>query len=337
MCAKFTIFAARMKRLIFFLCCLCSLTLGAEQRDGYTVTLVHTSRSDAYLLVPDHTALRYPAVVLFHDHGAHFSIGKEKMVRPMPDAPDWMQTDAQAWVDKFYGGMYIGDSLARAGYVVIVPDAFGWGSRMQMDSEADSLLQTLPDDAKSLRKLNKYIANHQEDIYRRSMADAGLSTFQQMLADDRAALDYLLTLPCVDTMRIACFGFSMGACRSWALAATDRRIRACAFSNWMTTRASLWDNNIAQLTGPSSYSMRIDGAFGTLDYPEVAAMVAPRPMLMMYGVQDNLFTIEGMTEAVQRIAAAYADGGFTATAFDVKHQITPAQWQTLKQWLGGQL
>lgn len=333
MCAKNTNFASLMKRYLLLFASLLSLSIWAETRDGYTVNLVHTTRSEAYLLVPEQTALRHPAVVLMHDHGGHFVIGKEKMVRPMEGSPEWVKKDAQEWVDKLYAGMYLGDSLARAGYVVIVPDAYGWGSRMQLNQEADSMLQIVADDGKVMRKLNKYIGSQQENVYRRSMEETGLSTFEQMMADDRAALDYLWSLPCVDTTQIACFGFSMGACRSWALAAADQRIKACAFSNWMTTRESLWDNNITQLTGPSSYTMRVDGAFGDKDYPEVAAMVAPRPMLMMYGVMDNLFTIEGMTEAVRRIEAAYTDGDFTAESFDVKHQITEAQWRTLLQWL----
>ena len=60
--------------------------LATQQRDGYRAqkiefNLTDYSRVPAYLLTPDGKG-PFPAIVLLHDHGAHFSIGKEKMVRP---------------------------------------------------------------------------------------------------------------------------------------------------------------------------------------------------------------------------------------------------------------
>lgn len=55
-----------------------------EQRNGYEAlkvvfNLTAWSRIPAYFLIPDGKG-PFPAVVMLHDHGAHFSIGKEKMV-----------------------------------------------------------------------------------------------------------------------------------------------------------------------------------------------------------------------------------------------------------------
>ena len=60
--------------------------IDTEQRNGYRAEKIlfsvsEYSRVPAYLLVPDGNG-PFPAVLLLHDHGAHFSIGKEKMVRP---------------------------------------------------------------------------------------------------------------------------------------------------------------------------------------------------------------------------------------------------------------
>ena len=58
-----------------------------EHRSGYEARKIRFnlsaySRVPAYLLVPEGEG-PFPAVVLLHDHGAHFSIGKEKMIRPI--------------------------------------------------------------------------------------------------------------------------------------------------------------------------------------------------------------------------------------------------------------
>ena len=59
--------------------------IDTEQRNGYRAEKIlfsvsEYSRVPAYLLVPAGNG-PFPAVLLLHDHGAHFSIGKEKMVR----------------------------------------------------------------------------------------------------------------------------------------------------------------------------------------------------------------------------------------------------------------
>ena len=72
-----------------------------EQRAGYEARKIRFnlsgySRVPAYLLVPAGKG-PFPAVVLLHDHGAHFSIGKEKMIRPF-DVDSLILADADNWV-----------------------------------------------------------------------------------------------------------------------------------------------------------------------------------------------------------------------------------------------
>ena len=76
--------------------------LESEQREGYVCQLVEYNvsreeRVQSYLLIPDGAARRdrRPGLVLLHDHGARFDIGKEKLVRPLPSAPDHIKASAQ--------------------------------------------------------------------------------------------------------------------------------------------------------------------------------------------------------------------------------------------------
>ena len=82
------------------------------------------SRVLAYLLIPKGEG-PFPAIIALHDHGAHFSIGKEKVIRPFAESQERME-DAKKWIDQCYGGRFFGDELAKRGYVVFAMDALFW-------------------------------------------------------------------------------------------------------------------------------------------------------------------------------------------------------------------
>lgn len=304
-----------------------------EHRDGYTAHLVrvpvsHADTATGYLLIPD-SAVQSPAVLVLHDHGARFTIGKEKMVCPIcpTEADSACETtlqDACRWVNKFYDGMFVGDSLAKAGYVVISIDAVYWGERQQAPTPSDS-------EAVSPK-------NYQPAYYQHHLRQYGEAWFETILRDDRACVDYLRRLPCVDSARIAAFGFSMGAFRAWQLAASDTRVKVCVAANWMTTRADhLGSTLLPSDANPSAYSMYRPEC--PADYPETAARIAPRPFLLLYGEQDPLFTPDSVQTAIRTIDARYHDslpaahGLFNAQSMPYKHFFSRQHWQELRRFL----
>ncbi|MGN1247812.1 MAG: dienelactone hydrolase family protein [Paludibacteraceae bacterium] len=355
-----------------------------EHRNGYTAHLVrvpvsHADTATGYLLIPD-SALQAPAVLLLHDHGAHFTIGKEKMVCPIcpaeaDSACEATLQDARRWVNKFYDGMFVGDSLAQAGYVVLAIDAVYWGERRQAPSPSDSeavLLQhaqTAPTDgvpAKSppptpspqagrgsspespillsalgqrsgriVQRSDRNALNlksYQPAYYQHHLFQYGEAWFETILRDDRACVDYLRRLPCVDSARIAAFGFSMGAFRAWQLAASDTRIKVCIAANWMTTRADhLGSTLLPSDTNPSAYSMYRPNCPD--DYPETAARIAPRPFLLLYGEHDPLFTPDSVQTAIRTISTRYRDslpaehGLFRAFPMPYRHFFSKEHWE----------
>ena len=291
-----------------------------EHREGYTAQLVqvpvsHADTATGYLLIPD-SIRKAPAALVLHDHGAHFSIGKEKMVCPIrPAEADSaahaaIQQDARRWVNKFYDGMFVGDSLAKAGYVVLAIDAIYWGERQQAAFTSDSAAVNPK--------------TYQPAYYLRHLRQYGEAWFETILRDDKACVDYLRSLPCVDSARIAVFGFSMGAFRAWQLAASDPHVKVCVAAHWMTTRADhLGTNGQPSESNPSAYSMYRPDCHE--DYPETAARIAPRPFLLLYGEQDPLFPHDSVQDAIRTIHAQYNDsltnvkGLFQATPMPYKH------------------
>ena len=263
--------------------------LGEEQRDGYKAQKIAFninaySRITAYLLIPDGKG-PFPTVNALHDHGAHLFIGKEKMIRPFftseeQDAPEKQALcqeildDADAWVNQLYDGQYVGDYLAKHGYVVLSIDAPMWGERGRKEGV----------------DRNKY------DLIAGNMMMLGRDLSAFMTYDDISSTEFLASLPMVDAKRIGCVGCSMGAYRSWMLSALSDRIKAGASICWMiTTDAQLTRRFGRKENG--GFANCIPGLRQYLDYPHIASLACPKPMLFINGTKDKLFPVPGVKDA----------------------------------------
>lgn len=255
---------------------------GTSRADGCTRELVTLSltryeRVRAALLTP-HGPGPFPAVLLLHDHGATFDIGKEKLVRPWYD--DTRLASAQAWADRYFSGRFVGDELARRGYVVLCADALGWGDRGPLAYEQQQALAST--------------------FYHLGSSLAGL-----MAREDARAAGFLAGLRTVDAGRIAAVGFSMGAYRAWQTAALTDHIAATASVCWMTGLKEMMVPGNNTLRGQSSYYMLHPGLPRFLDFPDVASIAAPRPMLFFDGGLDPLFPADGVRVAHDRLRAVW--------------------------------
>lgn len=275
-----------------------------EQRDGYEArkirfNLSEWSRVPAYLLVPEGEG-PFPAIVLLHDHGAHFSIGKEKMVRPFHVAPEVME-DADQWARQCYDGQYVGDYLARHGYVVLAVDALFWGERGRKEGTSYDAQQALAS----------------------NFLQMGASWGAFINVDDMRSAEFLASQPFVDKKRVGSLGFSMGAYRSWMLAALTDVVRASASICWMNTTEHLMTLTNNQNKGGSAYAMLIPALRRYLDYPHVASIACPKPTLFFNGTQDKLFPIEGVKDAYQEMEAVWKSQGasdrLVTKLWDEKH------------------
>lgn len=275
-----------------------------ERRDGYEArkirfNLSEWSRVPAYLLVPEGEG-PFPAIVLLHDHGAHFSIGKEKMVRPFHVAPEVME-DADQWASQCYDGQYVGDYLARHGYVVLAVDALFWGERGRKEGTSYDAQQALAS----------------------NFLQMGASWGAFINVDDMRSAEFLASLPFVDKERVGSLGFSMGAYRSWMLAALTDVVRASASICWMNTTEHLMTLTNNQNKGGSAYAMLIPALRRYLDYPHVASIACPKPTLFFNGTRDKLFPIEGVRDAYREMEAVWKSQGasdhLVTKLWDEKH------------------
>ena len=289
--------------------------LGEEQRDGYKAQKIAFninaySRITAYLLIPDGKG-PFPTVNALHDHGAHLFIGKEKMIRPFftleeQDSPtkqalcQEILDDADAWARQLYDNQYVGDYLAKHGYVVFSADAPMWGERGRKEGV----------------DRNKY------DLIAGNMMMLGRDLSAFMTYDDIASTEFLASLPMVDAKRIGCVGCSMGAYRSWMLSALSDRIKTGASICWMiTTDAQLTRRFGRKENG--GFANCIPGLRQYLDYPHIASLACPKPMLFINGTKDKLFPVLGVKDAFSEMHQVWksqgADNLLDTELWDIPH------------------
>ena len=275
-----------------------------EQREGYRAKKLEIRLSEYYtvpalLLIPDGKG-PFPAVNALHDHGGHYFIGKEKMIRPFRNESPEVIEDAQKWADNLYDGQFVGDYLAQHGYVVFSSDAPMWGDRGRSEGSDH--------------------VNY--DVIAGNMMMYGVDLSAWMTYDDIRGTEFLASLPEVDASRIGSIGCSMGGYRSWMLSALSDVVKAGVSVCWMI-------NAEAQMT--LKYGWSENGGFANcfpgmrqwMDYPHIASLACPKPMLFINGKQDKLFAVPGVQECFNTMHEVWksqeADDQLTTELWDIPH------------------
>lgn len=293
--------------------------VATRQRAGYqshkvVFNLTGDSRVLAYLLVPAGQG-PFPAVLLLHDHGAEFRIGKEKVVEPWDERTEKMEL-AREWVDKYYGGRFIGDGLAKDGYVCLAVDALNWSDRGGAGFKGQQALAS-------------------------NLMHLGMSLAGTIAHEDLRAAEFLASQAKVDKQKIGAMGLSMGSFRTWQVAALSDNISAGVAICWMATVKGLMVPGNNQTEGKSSYTMLHPGLFNELDYPDVASLACPKPMLFYNGRQDQLFPVPSVEEAYQKMQTVWrsqgAENRLVTKLWDVPHLFNRQMQQEAFAWLDQQL
>ncbi len=272
--------------------------------------LTSVSRVPALMLIPNGNG-PFPAVLLLHDHGSKFDIGKEKVIKPFNDS--LKLESASAWSNQLYGGRFIGNELAARGYCVLSVDALGWSERGIISYENQQAL------ACNLMNLG--------------ISPAGLTAYE-----DLRAAAFLASLPEVDPARVGTLGLSMGAFRAWQLAAVSDSIKTGIGICWMTTIKGVMIPGNNLLRGQSAFYMTHPGLASFLDYPDVASIAAPKPMLFYSGEKDALFPLGSVQEAYRKIRQVWqsqqADDRLETKIWpDLGHEFNQEQQNAAFQWL----
>jgi dienelactone hydrolase len=160
--------------------------------------------------------------------------------------------------------------------------------------------------------------------------------------DDIRSAEFVASLPEVDPERIGAIGLSVGSHRTWMLSAASDRIKAGAAICWMATTASLMVPGNNQTTGQSAFSMIFPNLRNFLDYPDVASIACPKPMLFFNGEQDGLFPVDGVKDAYAKMRRVWssrdASDKLVTKLWDVPHvfnrEMQEEAFGFIDKWLG---
>jgi dienelactone hydrolase len=291
------------------------VVIATQDRGSYVAqkvafNLSADSRVLAYLLVPKGKG-QFPAVLLLHDHGAKFNIGKEKMIEPFADSLRRIQS-AREWVNRNYDGRFIGDELAKRGYVCLATDALNWSDRGGGGYDGQQAIAS--------------------NLLNMGMSYAGLIAWE-----DINASEFLATRPEVDSTKVIALGFSMGSFRAWQVAALSDRVAAGVAICWMGTYKGLIVPKANATRGGSVFTTTHHGLANYLDYPDVASIACPKPMLFFNGEQDKLFPTPVVQEAYARMHAVWksqgADDKLITKLWNVPHVFNKEMQDEVFQWL----
>lgn len=121
--------------------------------------------------------------------------------------------------------------------------------------------------------------------------------------DALRAVDFLAERPGVDPKRIATLGISGGGLTSLFAAALDPRIAACGVSGYFNTFAG------SVLAVDHCVDNFVPGLLPVCEMPDMAALVAPRPLFVESGDRDPIFPLPTFREAEETARKIYASAG----------------------------
>ena len=263
---------------------------------------------DLYLYQP--ASLRQSAVnavILLHDHGAEFRIGKDKW---LPARQSKASELVSQWQQKYFDGIAIAELLRAQGYLVLLADAPGFAARGPLQYADQQQLA----------------ANLQAQ---------GVSLAGLMAREDEAAAAFLARQPGVKG--IAAVGFSLGGFRAWQLAALSADVDAAVSVGWLNSLQFLREPTHNFSRGQTAFYMIHPGLYRQLDLPEIAALSAPKPLLFLHGTEDPLMPRHQVELAFKHIQLRYRQCGAPGPKLHVEqgqgHRFGQALQQQMLQWL----
>ena len=223
-----------------------------------------------YALIPEGIAPgeRRPVVIAPHGHssGGKFSPAGRSDIPALHDTIEQHNYD--------YGVQYV-----RQGFVIFCPDARGFGERREwpVQGEGEQLLSS------SCEVLNHMVIPLGQTV-------TGMWTWDLMRLANYAAT----RLEC-DPDRLGCAGLSGGGLQTLWFAALDERVRCAVISGYYYG----FKDSLLRLCSNCSCNY-VPHLWENADVGDIAALIAPRPLLIETGSLDSLNRERGLANVYEQ-------------------------------------
>ena len=230
----------------------------------------------AIVLIPKTARLdvKAPAILCCHGHGPY---GKDP-VAGITGTPDREADMAKA-------NYNYAEQMAREGFVTISPDLRGFGERRDKYDLID-----IPRDPCNVNYVKGSIF--------------GIYPLTLNIWDMKCCIDYLETMPEVDSDRIGMMGLSQGGTMTTFTTAVEPRIKACDIISYVNPfdAFGIRDGNFCG-------SQVVPGLYRYFDTFDIAGLIAPRPCLMEMGVSDACFPFEDLYRGYEETRCIFKAAG----------------------------
>lgn len=207
---------------------------------------------------------------------------------------------------------HTGVALVREGYVVLCPDAQCFEERQ------DSSGKLKGGDYERFEFLREIVRG-------RSMA-------WKNILDIRGAVDMLCERPEVISDKIGCYGHSMGSTHSWLAGPLEKRLKCIVGNCCLPTYEAIEQDHLLHC-----FPNFVPGWKKYGDTPDIAALIAPRPLHLNFGEGDRYSPVESLKRDLPRISKAYEAAGASDnfTYFiepGQEHVLSETMWQKTKDF-----
>ena len=262
-------------------------------------------RTEAVFLKPAKSIEKLPGILALHDHGGNKFLGWRKIAR-IDDKTVPVLAKHQ---ERYYGGVAWANEIAKRGYAVLVHDTFPFASRRVLTADVPERLRLGAADADladpdAIARYNAFAAQH-EHIMEKSLISAGTTWPGVYVVEDQRALDVLCARPDVDASRVGCAGLSGGGMRTVFLGGLDDRIRCAIAVGFMTT----WRDFLLDKCFTHTWMAYVPLLPRDLDFPEILALRAPAPTMVLNCTEDPLYTVSEMQRADTIMKETFQRGG----------------------------
>lgn len=201
---------------------------------------------------------------------------------------------------------HTGAALAKEGYVVLCPDALCFEERQDPTGKLKA-------------------GNYERFEFLRYVVDGKCMAWKNIL-DMQRAIDFLQSRPEVIDEKIGCYGHSMGSTHTWLIGPWEPRIKCLVGNCCLPTYKGIHREHMLHC-----FPNFIPGIYEFGDTPDIAALIAPRPLHMNFGELDGGSPIDEVRRGVKIIANNYAAmNAETNFSYYIEegagHVLSPVMW-----------